>query len=99
MQSFQHIFRREGLRAQIVEGGDRACYVPSKDMIRMPDRGRFVDREAFYATLCHELIHWSGADTRLNRNLSGRFRVDSPARDSERTGDLSAFASDVLRGS
>ena len=29
--------------------------------------------EAFYSTLCHELTHWSGVDTRLARDLSGRF--------------------------
>ncbi len=62
--------------AVIEEGGDRACYVPSRDMIRMPDRHRFTDREAFYATLCHELVHWSGAEKRLARDLSGRFGSD-----------------------
>ena len=59
--------------ARIKEGGDRACYVPSRDLICMPDRGRFLDPEAFYATLCHELVHWSGSEKRLDRDLSGRF--------------------------
>lgn len=65
--------------ARIEEGGDVACYIPSRDVILMPDRVRFVGTstttpaEAFYSTLCHELVHWSGAKHRLDRDLSGRF--------------------------
>lgn len=72
-------------KAIIAEGGDKACYVPSQDMIRMPERRRFTGTqtttpaEAFYSTLCHELVHWSGAKSRLDRDLSGRFGSDSYA--------------------
>lgn len=72
-------------KAIIAEGGDRACFIPSQDMIRMPDRRRFTGTqsttpvEAFYSTLCHELVHWSGAKSRLGRDLSGRFGSDSYA--------------------
>lgn len=65
--------------ARIEEGGDRACYIPSADMIRMPERRRFTGTETttpaegYYSTLCHELVHWSGAKQRLDRDLSGRF--------------------------
>lgn len=71
--------------ARIEEGGDRACYVPSADMIRMPDRNRFTGTETttpaegFYSTLCHELVHWSGAKIRLDRDLTGRFGSESYA--------------------
>ena len=65
--------------ARIEEGGDMACFIPSQDMIRMPDRRRFTGTdtttaaEGFYSTLAHELVHWSGAEPRLARDLSGRF--------------------------
>ncbi|MEX0956388.1 MAG: zincin-like metallopeptidase domain-containing protein [Rhizobiaceae bacterium] len=71
--------------ARIEEGGDRACYVPSSDMIRMPERRRFTGTETttpaegFYSTLCHELVHWSGAKHRLDRDLTGRFGSESYA--------------------
>ncbi len=66
-------------RAVIEEAGDRACYFPSIDVIRMPERRRFIGTdtttpaEGFYSTLCHELVHWSGAKHRLDRDLTARF--------------------------
>jgi len=71
--------------ARVEEGGDTACFQASADVILMPDRCRFTGSdvsspaEAFYATLCHELTHWSGAKGRLDRNLSGRFGSKSYA--------------------
>ena len=58
---------------------DVAATETALDLIRMPDRRRFTGTatatpaEAFYSTLCHELVHWSGAKSRLDRDLSGRF--------------------------
>ncbi|MBI1290186.1 DUF1738 domain-containing protein [bacterium] len=71
--------------AKIEEGGDKACYIPTADMIRMPERRRFTGTdtttpaEGFYSTLCHELVHWSGAKHRLDRDLTGRFGSESYA--------------------
>jgi antirestriction protein ArdC len=65
--------------AVIEESGDRACYIPSLDKILMPERRRFTGTETtspaegYYSTLCHELVHWSGAKHRLDRDLGGRF--------------------------
>lgn len=60
-------------RAEIDYGGSDACYIPSRDVVRMPPPESFADSGSFYATLFHELGHWSGAGKRLNRDLSGRF--------------------------
>ena len=71
--------------ARVKEGGDRACYIPSTDMIQMPERRRFTGTdtttpaEGFYSTLCHELVHWSGAKHRLDRDMTGRFGTESYA--------------------
>ena len=65
--------------ADIRIGGDRAYYRPRTDHIQMPDRDRFTGTEtigateSYYATLLHELTHWTGHTTRLDRDLSGRF--------------------------
>ena len=59
--------------ADIRHGGDRACYVSSRDFISLPPFPAFKTAESYYATSLHELGHWSGAKCRLNRDLSGRF--------------------------
>jgi antirestriction protein ArdC len=71
--------------ARITEGGTHACYRPSTDDILMPDRARFTGSdsmsagEAFYATLMHELTHWTGHPTRCARDLKNRFGSQSYA--------------------
>jgi len=72
-------------KANIVSGGTRACYAPSKDLISIPHQELFKGTstsspsEAYYSTLLHELTHWSGHKERANRDLSGRFGSDSYA--------------------
>ena len=71
--------------ANITVGGDSAFYRPSSDTITMPDRHRFIGTdtcsatEGWYATLLHELTHWSGASHRLDRELGKRFGDDAYA--------------------
>lgn len=62
---------------------ERAYYDVAADYIHMPDTTSFQATEysdatdSYYITLMHELIHWSGAQHRLNRidnnTLSGKF--------------------------
>lgn len=59
--------------AIITHGGDSAFFAPSVDKINLPNKSAFDSEANYYATAFHELIHWSGAKTRLNRDLSGRF--------------------------
>lgn len=49
-------------------GGDRACYMPSSDVIRMPHRAAFASVEHYYATFYHELAHSTGHASRLDRS-------------------------------
>lgn len=55
--------------ATVVHGGDRACYLPAPDAIRMPEFNVFRDSELYYSTLQHELIHWTRHPERLNRDF------------------------------
>jgi antirestriction protein ArdC len=75
--------------AIIKHGGDRAFYSPSEDFIQMPHKTDFNNEAAYYATLLHELAHWSGNATRLNRDLSGRFGNEAYAAE-ELIAELSA---------
>lgn len=70
-QACEDAIRKTG--AQIVHGGDMACYSPSFDTIRLPHLADFNDANNYYATAFHELVHWTGHKSRCDRNLSGRF--------------------------
>ena len=69
----------EATGAQIEYGGSRACYNRLTDRISIPDERAFFGtatstaQEAFYASICHELSHWSGSEPRLNREKGKRF--------------------------
>jgi antirestriction protein ArdC len=60
-------------KADIRIGGDRACYVPALDFICLPPENAFKSREHFLATSLHECGHWTGAKSRLDRDLKSRF--------------------------
>lgn len=65
-----------GGRGPVIErGGMAAFYRPDIDTVRMPPSSRFVDREAYYATLFHELTHSTGHSSRLDRGLDAKFAV------------------------
>jgi len=48
---------------------DRAYYHPRYDIITMPDRSQFDSSSGYYATLLHELSHWTGHPDRLDRSV------------------------------
>ncbi|HBC5610156.1 TPA: DUF1738 domain-containing protein [Klebsiella oxytoca] len=67
----ENLFRSSG--ANIIEKGQNAFFRPSTDEVWLPERHLFSDAANFYATGLHELVHWSGGKTRLNREMKGRF--------------------------
>jgi len=65
--------------AEIRYGKDRAFYALSKDIINLPDAEAFTDAGSFYATALHELGHWTGHNTRLDRQLGNGFGSEAYA--------------------
>lgn len=53
--------------------GDQAYYEPVADRITMPGTELFDGFDHYYATLAHELSHWTGHGSRLDRDLKHRF--------------------------
>ncbi len=53
----------------IEHAGAQAYYRPSADLVRLPEPGRFLSREFYYATAFHELVHSTGHSKRLDRGL------------------------------
>ena len=52
---------------------DKACYSPQEDLIVLPFKESFRNSEAYYGTAFHELTHWTGHPSRLNREKGKRF--------------------------
>jgi|TARA_R110002074_G_scaffold326124_4_gene496436 antirestriction protein ArdC len=71
------IDRAEGFfaetRADIRHGGNQAYYAIGADYVQMPPFEAFKDAESYYATLAHEMTHWTRHKTRLDRDF-GRKR-------------------------
>jgi antirestriction protein ArdC len=59
--------------AIINHGSTSAFYRRDSDSIHLPNKGAFKSESDYYATLLHELIHWSGASFRLDRTKGKRF--------------------------
>lgn len=77
--------------AVIRQEGARAYYNPKTDIIYLPPRNAFASTAQYFATLLHELGHWTGHATRLDRELHGPHSVAAFARE-ELTAELcSAF--------
>ena len=75
---------------------DRAFYSPSTDEIHLPPRFAFADAANYYATGIHELCHWSGNSTRLNRDLTNTFGTAEYSREELRVELASYFISSTL---
>ena len=56
-------------RADIRYRGGRAYYAQDADYIQMPPVESFRDAESFYATLAHEVTHWTKHSSRIERDF------------------------------
>ncbi|MEM8515357.1 putative DNA primase/helicase [Massilia sp. MP_M2] len=75
---------------------DRAFYRPSTDQIHLPGREQFPSESAYYSTALHELGHWTGHETRLDRDLTGGFGSPDYAKEELRAELSSYFMADKL---
>ena len=71
IESIEQFFAKTG--AEIHHGGDRAYYAIQNDYVQIPPFETFHDAESYYATLAHEMTHWTRHEKRLNREF-GRKR-------------------------
>jgi len=69
----------KGTGAKFSEGGDRACYSPNGDWVKVPAFDQFKTSEDYYATSFHELVHWTGHNDRCKRHFGERFGSDAYA--------------------
>ena len=63
----------DAVPAKIELTGQSPCFIPSLDLIRMPAPETFRSVDDFLATKAHEMLHWTGASSRLGREFGKRF--------------------------
>ncbi|MBP2449857.1 ArdC family protein [Rhizobium leguminosarum] len=73
----ERFFRDTG--AVIHHGGNQAFYAPGPDLVQMPYFETFRDAASYYATLSHEVTHWTAPEHRVGRDLS-RYAKDKSER-------------------
>jgi putative DNA primase/helicase len=91
----ESIIEASGADIRDVEG-DRAFYSPVRDFINMPLRSQFNDAVSYYRVKLHELGHWTGHSSRLNRDLTGSFGSESYAKEELRAEISSMMIGDYL---
>jgi antirestriction protein ArdC len=64
-----------------IRESSRAFYVPDGDYIGMPALNKFESSEYYYAVMFHELTHWTGGKSRLDRIESTSFGSDPYAKE------------------
>ncbi len=63
----------------------RVFYRPVSDEIHLPPQAQFASPDRYYATALHELGHWSGHESRLDRDIRHPFGSEGYAREELRT--------------
>lgn len=82
--------------ADIRHGAGHAFYRSSSDSIHLPDKGLFPEADKYYATALHELGHWTGHESRLDRDLVHPFGSEGYAKEELRAEIASMILGDEL---
>jgi antirestriction protein ArdC len=61
------------INADIRHGGPWAYYDPDEDYVRVPHPERFTSLERYHAAWLHEMLHWTGHPSRLDRRFDKEF--------------------------
>lgn len=78
------------------KGGDRAFYSLGTDQITLPEKEQFKDTYNYYSTALHELGHWTGHPSRLDRELGNSFGSEKYAKEELRAEIASLMLADEI---
>ena len=93
IESAEKILEQSGAKIAH-DQADRAFYSRASDSIHLPPRDAFKDPGGYYGTALHELAHWTGHPSRLNRqtlNETYRFGDTNYAKEELRAELASVF--------
>lgn len=100
-KTWSDIERAESILASsgaVIQHGEinRAFYRSSTDTIHLPKQSEFLSAENYYATALHELGHWTGHASRLNRDIAHPFGSEGYAKEELRAEIASMILGDEL---
>lgn len=99
-QAWDAIARAESILqasgASIRHGERGAFYRPATDTIHLPDKTQFASADGYYATALHELGHWTGHPSRLDRDLAHPYGSEGYAKEELRAEISSMILGDEL---
>lgn len=74
----------EDSEAVIIHGGHEAYYDKQRDAIFLPEMEQFDNEVKYLQAAIHQLAHWTGHESRLNRPMEGKFGSMEYAREEMR---------------
>ena len=94
-QRAENILKNSGANIEH-QRGDRAFYRPSQDKIVLPEKEQFPTVGGYYGTALHELGHWTGHESRLNRDMAHPFGSEGYAKEELRAEIASLMLSQTM---
>lgn len=88
IESLEQFFNNTG--ANIRHGGNNASFSITLDVVSMPPFAAFMEAEHYYATLAHEMTHWTRHPSRLDRDLGRKAWGDEGYAKEELVAELGA---------
>ena len=76
--SAEKVLQQSGARIYH-DQSDKSFYTPVNDSIHLCPKENYINEMLYYGTALHELTHWTGAESRLNRDLKN-YSVSETAR-------------------
>lgn len=89
IEKAEEILNKSGAKI-IHKKQDKAFYNSKTDTITLPLKEQFTSPEEYYKTALHELGHWSGHESRNNRDMTGSFGTEKYARE-ELVAEITSF--------
>ena len=86
----------QNLNVNYMEAGNQAYYVPTEDMVVIPDRTTFHSDYEYNSTRLHELCHATGHESRLKRSLDNVFGSVDYAKEELRVEIASSFIGQTI---
>ena len=71
---------------------DKSFYNPEADSIHLCPKEHYINETLYYGTALHELVHWTAAESRLNRDLKMYSLIETARAQEELIAEIGSYA-------